>query len=483
MVARTALRIGAVAACAALISGCGGPPDARREWADGMATLGITPTYPLREDVQLGDIALMVPAACDVPGSGGQTLSIMVGNLDPAAMHAAIRNHYGQRYLLPATPRAGDADGAQTGRAATSGTTPPIGAGQGTAADKAASDAVFRQPTATAATPILPVPGRPRVFDRPRLAAFPGVEYRSFVGGDLSAGAAAGGGLGRLLGLSAENERVLTVRVTNVEEMRVPAGVVADMAETEARSANGVLSARRLALLLPAMRASSHEDCVPVLTFASRVFYARAIEVKAERGSSFAAALSLALQRQATIGRRASIPGGTPAGQAAPGADATQEASLDAAVSALVSGLTNATPGIGASIGISEDGSVALRQAFERPLAFGTDNAVTVTVRSVARLQLGTAAPRTTVWSDSAPFQLVQASPPSRADNSAACELLRRLGIDCTRDSGAGGLLETGPLPPGSTMRRREDGVFGPATSPQRSGSLQMPSAGPPVRQ
>jgi hypothetical protein len=457
-----------VLAATAAVAACAGPPDARRQWADGMSTLGITPTYPMREDIQVGDIALMIPSACDVPGSDNQTLTVMIGSLDPRQVHAAISDHYAQRYVLPATvgERVRPVDPAPPAeRAAPAGAPASPGA---PAAAKPPVPAMFTQPLAPRGLPILPVGREARPLDRPRLAAFPGVEYRSFASGDLSAGAAAGGGLGRLFGINAEAERVLSVQVIDVEELRIPAGAMADLANAAARDANGPVSAGRLALLLPAMRAPTHRDCVPVLTFISRVFYARAVQITASRGTSLAAALSLALQRQQTIARRGPLPTDTPQ-PPAPGAEATQEQELDAAVSALVTGLTGATPGIGTSIGIAENGSIGLRQNFERPLAFGTDNAITVTLRSVAEAQLAAAAPQRVTWSDSAPLRLIQTEPPPAVVNTEPCALLRRLNPQATCNVTSGYvILQTGPLPPGSTMRPSADGVFRPDSATSR---------------
>ena len=346
------------------LAGCARAPDVnvRETWGRSLQPLGVQAIYPMRENVFPGDILLLVRDPCGHERMSRQPETALLGAIPPEAVRAMLRRFYDTRPEFAPT--------FDSNRNSLPGPNKP---GEG------GSLPGLSQPVQTAAGGVFAEAPRTGLSRGP-LVAFPAITIGSFTRAQLGLTAAAGGGLGRFFGLGAEAEETIGVAVSQVEELHVPPLAMAELinlylGRTASRT---LLESPQLDTVIEMMRAQQREQVgcraprmlEPMVLFISRVFYARAIEFDFGNRSALALEAGAALQRQSAVGRRPTIPG-------APTQDGTNRSNLEGDVNAELAALatlaTNGTPGIGASLGIGSSGSVVLRQAFNRPLAFGVD--------------------------------------------------------------------------------------------------------------
>jgi hypothetical protein len=358
------------AVSAVLLASCSddpGPINIREKWGKSIHNFGLQAVYPMREDFYVGDILLSVPAPdCGINKITLEPDAALVGSITPGLIREKFNWFYGHRVVLPKS------EPAPASSAAT-----------------AQSPSVAIVPQATTAY-IFARDGEDRSFDRLRLAALPAFSVGTFSKGDLGL-TSASAGLGQTFGLSGKSSAAVSVSLTGVEEVQIPApellnAVYEFLASEEAERVldpdNMIEIATHLALRNPPL-AKGCTERKPLLVFINRVFYARAIDFDFGYDQTIAATLGVALQAASVVQQRPELPGaGTgsapPAGptgadQSAKAGPSVQslEQSVDAA-SAVLRALAGVQPsGVGAGFGFGQYGGLVLRQSFERPLAFG----------------------------------------------------------------------------------------------------------------
>lgn len=341
----------AALACASALglSACGQDPgtiNIRETWGKSFSNLGMTAVYPMREDFYVGDIFLTADTPCMKDGSIARLPEgILLGSLTTSKI---VPDYYGGR---PQFPKASSAPKGSVGADGTLPINP----------QSEASD-IFRN-------------GRP--FTRLRLASFPAFSLGSFSRAELGATAGAGGGLGRLFGISSEDSSRIAVTALQVEEVQLTGGDMIDAILRFVKTPEGVATLERAKILEPNLRVRQRdnmpkgcEDSPPPakLIFINRVFYAQAMDFDFGTTSALAVTLGAALKKADEISQRPGLPG-TPDG----GSANTGEATANALAKALGALAGTQPPGFGASLAVGHTGTVVLRQAFERPLAFAAD--------------------------------------------------------------------------------------------------------------
>ncbi len=113
---------------------------------------------------------------------------------------------------------------------------------------------------------------------------------------------------------------------------------------------------------------AQHSSKPAYVVFITRVFYARTFDYQFSQSDATAASLRVALAAATATAAQTA----TPAGTAAPTASANAaRAAADAAANSVKSLTSSSTPGGAASLEIGSQGGLALKQSFDRPLAFG----------------------------------------------------------------------------------------------------------------
>lgn len=362
-----------IIAATSMMQGCGGPPpnmNVRQVWGDSIKNYGITPFYPMREDVFVGDVFLVVEAPCRKSNIPARNESALLGSINPIALQKYFFEFYGQRAVYPKT--------AQDPRPKNPN-------------EVASSTA---QSVASTTEPIFAPSARP--FDRLRLAAFPSISLGRVSRGDLAVTAPAGGGLGRFLGLSAEDHAAVSVGVSNVEEVQLPlptmVRAISEFLESnDAKKTFDPGDISEIVTHLKLRHVESAAACVdtpspPKVVFINRVFYARAIEFDFGEGSATNFAIGAALAKGDAVTVRPKF-SGPPNNQDQNQTSQNAITNLDAEGKSILNTLTglagSQTPGISATIGIGQFGNMVLRQSFDRPLAFGVDFSITYDLVSV----------------------------------------------------------------------------------------------------
>lgn len=336
---------GLLVVAAATFSGCARQPDAGtvpRQVADNTAALGLRAVYPIRENLQVGDILLVASAESrkDLPDyvDAGRY------NLYRMDLKAALETHYQLKYNLP--------------------------------------KATYSAPAAGAAWP-QPVVQSGSVFDRvsppPRLtmAQIPAFRFASVRGSELAAAAPLGVvALG--LGLGLKDDRQVTLQYDGIEEMDLPIGVMRVEAEKfcsalsmQVRSALADQTKQIVSAPLPDH--PKGQKIQWLVLFVSNVLYARSIDMAFGHDMQFRGDIKaniselqkLAALVQGGLGTGLGVPavpqpGAAPASQPAPG-------NLGPVVASLAS---QNTPGIAGSFVAMDSERIVIKSVYERPMAF-----------------------------------------------------------------------------------------------------------------
>ena len=359
------------ALCGVLLVSCSddpGPINIREKWGKSIDNFGLQAVYPMREDFYVGDILLSVPAPdCGINKITLQPDAALVGSITPGLIKQKFNWFYGHRVVLPKSESAPSSNSA----------TP-----------QAPSVAIV--PQATTAS-IFAADGEDRSFDRLRLAALPAFSVGTFSKGDLGL-TSVSAGLGQTFGLSGKSSAAVSISLTGVEEVQLPApemlnAIYEFLASEEAERVldpdNMLEISQHLAFRNPPV-GKGCEESKPLLVFIDRVFYARAIDFDFGYDQTIAATLGIALQAASVVQQRPELPGAgigsAPATGGPTGGDQTGkpgpsvqslEKSIDAASAVLRALAGVQPPGVGAGFGFGQYGGLVLRQSFERPLAFG----------------------------------------------------------------------------------------------------------------
>jgi hypothetical protein len=344
-----------------LATGCSDKPgtiNIRETWGRSIENFGIQAVYPMREDFFVGDILLM-PAVCGERQISARPQGVLVGSIGIDDLRSRFQAYYGRRPVYPGTPAA-------AGSNREPGQRP--------------------QPTSNE---IFPSDGEVNPFDRLRIAAFPAFSVGTFAKGDVGL-TSASAGLGGFLGLAGQSSSAVSVSLSQVEEVQLPAPQLLDAIYSFLSSpeAETVLNPDNMweiteHLSLRSQGGNGCEAATPVLVFVNRVFYARSIDFDFGSDSSLAAIVGAAIERASAVEQRPSFTSppaaaagssteAPPAQAPAPNADlAKVERSADLSGAALRTLAGTQAPGFGASFAVGQYGGIVLRQSFERPLAFG----------------------------------------------------------------------------------------------------------------
>jgi hypothetical protein len=394
-----------------------------------MSQYGLIPVYPLRENVYVGDIYLIVHNPCE--GSTTKLMqSVLLGSIPEDQIADAFDTFYKSRPELPATsaktaspptnkpskvpatpspgkititgitamgpgtatvtPAPGGASSGTTGSTAGTG-----GAGAAGTPTSASAAGITPQPAAGADDPIFEPKGKSRTpFNRLRLASFPdftlGSSY-TFEGG----GGGIIGGFNAALGIGRRQTSHLKVSVSGVEEAVIPAPAYMRAVRAFLASPNvtDVLDNYTVTRLQDTLEAQMEQepDCKnpslgkSSIIFVDRVFYTRTVTFDFGQND----VLAVLIKATAASPGQAATAGGANASSSSAGSSgsgssttATAVDQNEAAVAAMqkeIAALAGpGPPGGSLSLGIGTSGSVALKQTFDRPMAFGMDHTVGV---------------------------------------------------------------------------------------------------------
>ncbi len=389
------------------VAGCAADPgeiNVRQTWGESFENLGISAIYPIREDFYPGDIYLTVEDPCNGDEISKFPTSVLVGSISPSRMRALNQDAYAARPMLPRVPAETQADkdgNKQSGQQGAKARNKPANASP-TNASTPANDAIFLDD------------GQSRPFTRLRMTAFPTFTVGRVSKVALGATLGAGGGLGRLLGLTNESSSSVRVGISQAEEWQIPPYLMLPAIEKFMRSEEGVkvLDKRMLDSLVmhltARMLAKQKNNCdaapTPKISFLNRVFYTRSLDYDFENSNATAVALAAALQEVGrTVKQLPKIPGAPGGGSDEPApksttpgteANTVPSAAADQDVTKQISaglgvlaGLGQSGPGVSASLGFGQFGNMILKQQFDRPLAFGADLAYTYALDSVLAQQ------------------------------------------------------------------------------------------------
>ena len=486
-----ALRRGILASCACLAA-CGNQAsniNIRAQWGANLSEYGLTPLYPPREDVFVGDAFLYVQSPCKDAAVSKAPQSIFLGSIPESVLANAFYQYYGSRPELPSSsakpatspPSKPSATPAVQSKATIStpgSVTLTMGSSQPAAASSstnATSPSVPPQPLASSSDPIFPFAppkGTPRSLTRMRLAAFPDFSLSDFEGGGLGATIPLHGA-GTVSGAAgAQNSSQVDVSVSQVEESTLPAPVLyrAILAYLRSGQATGIINPNAIAFFINSEEdqmaqdqgcyAASQRDPKPALiVFINRVFYARGFSYDFSHSNAFAATLKAAIGAGTGAGSgtttSSSSPGSTSSSTSASSGSAAQTAADTVAKS--IQSLAGSSPGVSSSIEVGSQGGLVLKQTFDRPLAFGVGEALTFTAQDILGIVEATGNRAASVIAPANDIVLgalaVQPEPaPLILDNG------NQQSGDCTRDPSIPCPLPPGwnpgphPLPPNTTL-------------------------------
>lgn len=367
-----------------------GLPNVRAEWGTTLDSLGVRPVYPMRENLFPGDILLVVPSRCAAQGLSPFSETAFLGSIPPSLLRERVASFYGARpeFAPTSNSQRNSLPTANAPSAPSSGTSgPPV---LGLAA----------QPTLQNVDTVFAADSAPRLLQRGRIAAFPAVILASFSRAQLGVTAATGSGFSRLLGLGSETEERIAIAVSQVEELQLPAPVMVDLISAYLGSAEGrgtlnpdhIEIIRGVLLQQVRHRDTCHNPIEPRtnIVFISRVFYARAIEF--ELGDRAIGALETAATLQREQHQRRTQTHQVPANTGS--SPSTLESDVNNLAVTLTALAGTGSPGISGNIALGRTGSIVLRQAFDRPLAFGADQTFEFSMASVWRSQLNSLFPQ-----------------------------------------------------------------------------------------
>jgi hypothetical protein len=420
--------------CTLAAAACASPDiNVRSQWGTSLSEYGLLPVYPLRENVYVGDIYLVVNNPCE-DSVTKLMQTVLVGSIPEDAVSAAFDTFYGDRPQLPATSAKASPPTIQSGKGAPTvapgkvtingitatgpgtatmtiapggnspssspSTTPTTGSGTvaGGSSGSGSAGAITPQPVASADDPIFQPKGKSRTFTRLRLASFPDFSLGSSYtieggGGGLI------GGFNAAMGLGHRTTSHLSVSVSGVEESVIPAPVLMKAIRAFLASPNlsKILDLYTIVYLQRSLEAQMEQEpgCrnpIPkksYITFVNRVFYARTVtfdfgqnDVVAALLKATAASTGQAVASSSTSGSSAASSGsGSSTTATAVDPNEAAVAAMQKEVAALVG---SGAPGGSLSLGISTSGSVALKQTFDRPMAFGVDHSITFPLEQIA---------------------------------------------------------------------------------------------------
>ncbi|HEV7369376.1 hypothetical protein [Arenibaculum sp.] len=341
------------AALPSLLAGCGvtrDPGFVAREWDSSMRELNIYPLFPPREDVQVGDLYVVLADAKDGPqdidyGTPGIWL-------DSLLTRDLVEAFYDARANLPqGLPAALGPDGN------------PVAAGGSAVTPTPLSQVVSATPPDNAYRSADPL-------GRLRLVQFPAFSLALL--DESQIGLAAPSLLGGLLGGIGDSDDLnLSLSVPQAESYALPANALIDLLQKQCAAGKPVIDPARVALAGDMLRRPGDATGTPVLTVISEVFYTRTLDYTFSRQSGFgigAAAGSAATGSQPVPGTDTGSTTDTAAGTDIEARLAALETQVNGTVSA-AGGQT--LPGARGSITFAGDRSIRLSQSFERPIAIG----------------------------------------------------------------------------------------------------------------
>lgn len=368
--------MGSLAACANNVD----TVPVKKKWTETVRNFALIPIYPMREDVHVGDLRLVV--APDAVGD----YRLGYRNLGHLPIEDSLQQYYAKRKGLPKLVKAPDeAD-----------TTPSPADGPG-----------WQQPEDSSG--IFTVPNPPGPVTRPRLAALPGVTLARFAGAEIGGGAPLGP-IQAAFGLGGSDDLEMSITLSGIETIEAPDDITVIRLLNRACDEDSDGSYPALydgeALDFSLRQLVSFEDggdgkseaeriaeTKPQVVAITRVFYARAIDYSFSLDREFAANLLATLegleelQQMAALGlTTAQQQGegepeeeGSEAGEdEAPETPApTQEAILGDLVTRVGelrrSFAAAPAPGVSAAFAFFDSRGLTLREVFERPLAFAAD--------------------------------------------------------------------------------------------------------------
>ena len=380
--------------CCALLSACspsGSDLNVQATWGKNLAELGVTPIYPPAEDMQVGDIELWVQNPCDTGVVPNRPQAKRMGAIPTENVQAALESYYSQRQNLPSTskptelkpakpapgapaPAAAKAEITTTGSATVSLTPAGQAASSGTQT-AGSSPAVQPQPSADAQHPIFPKKTANPIM-RLRIAAFPDFSFSDFSSGGVGVNVPVHA-VNVSAGATGQKQRFGTVSVGQVEEELLPGLPMYHLVDDFLKSPHAKYIFDREAFsinqrnleqeIISATGCAQYSSKEAYVFFIAQVYYARTFNYNFSQSEATAANLRVALAAAA-----AATPATQAANAAATPAGATPaQIAADSAAGTLKAIGSSSSPGGAASLEVGSQGGLALKQSYDRPMAFG----------------------------------------------------------------------------------------------------------------
>lgn len=361
---------------------------AAREWAQTVREYNITPVFPLREDVQIGDIFLLPdsPDELDRKVAAGDGFLAITTLHDSVDLSAWIKAHQDRRFSFP---RIG---GSRDFGSTTDSSLVKVPACSGADCNAFAVRDASRL--------------RQVAFPDLELATFTGVEAQAIVPTAAFAGAA---------GFAYEAVDRVTLKVPAAESYGVPAAVVVNRLFQRIPDTTHVVACFDVTGAAQMARALRPEATAAFLRIPTEIYLARAIDMEIKLSRSTGVGLNVAMpmpdgrERQAldallaelTAGEKPdeppepalnllSQPADPSKEEAVPRSDVPADIVAKAAELKGMLKIQGSGPGAGLRVLNVSQGSVTLRRTFERPLVIGfrgVDAAIDVTKLQGVRLK------------------------------------------------------------------------------------------------
>lgn len=347
------------------------PIPVEEQWSAAIRNFAFIPIYPMREDVKVGDIELVV----DPKSINGRQLATKpLGYMDVAPI---LEAHYKKRKALPRT-----------------GTTKPPSVGTG-ASDSPPPDlrsgAPWPQPEDPSGN--IFANSRPEQnLTRPRLVALPGIQVAQLTAGQLGARFPVATGAEAAAGAAGERSVALSIFLNGIEEISAPNLLSMDTAFEEwcSNDSNSKNVSQRsielsLSTMLPEMSGDTINKAKPRLAVITRVLYARAIDYTTSSSLGFSAQIAAvaeglsALRQLAPQGQQGQQGQAQQQGNVTSASDAStsvlaQRAQLQALAAQMMGTVAaSSSPGLSASFVFVDSRGLTLREVFDRPLAFAAE--------------------------------------------------------------------------------------------------------------
>jgi hypothetical protein len=366
------------------LAGCGGDPprlDVAGKWTASVKEFGLTPLYPMQEDVAIGDVFVTMTAARGEKG-GDWLLAVASDRRD--LLHDALDRAYANRLAIEPEP---------SWEPKAEPAPDPVKGAPRTAVPNNLISPV------TPARYDIYSSGAPTQATHMRRVALPGLSVARVSSAELAAGATVSGAMVRA-GAGGSSSVGMEITLGGLEEVHLPLVAALDQLRTDrwpmlARQLTPGFLAALIAQTRPDLLGSFcagdldrvEREAHPRVLVANQVVYAHKVDYSYMDGSTLVGQLSVALAN-ATGGVTTTLNTSTtstdlgppPAPGTPPSAAQSQRAAsaaLDATTTALQKlASSTAAPGGALQFGLSRTGNLALSESFNQPMAIGFGSAV-----------------------------------------------------------------------------------------------------------